>query len=115
MIAVIFEVELAEGRKGAYLDIAAEMRPLLEQVYGFLSVEGFQSLTNPDKLLLLSFFRDENAVAQWRRLNAHRGAQEQGRAGVFRDYRLKVASVVRDYGLSDRDQAPPDSLAAHHS
>ena len=114
MIAVIFEVELAQGRKGEYLDIAAEMRPLLEQIDGFLSVERFQSLTNPDKLLSLSFFRDEAAVADWRRLSAHRGAQSKGRSGVFKDYRLKVASVIRDYGLSDRAQAPSDSQEVHN-
>jgi heme-degrading monooxygenase HmoA len=114
MIAVIFEVELAEGRKDDYLDIAAEMRALLEQVDGFLSVERFQSLTIPDKLLSLSFFRDEAAVADWRRLTAHRGAQSKGRGGIFKDYRLRVASVIRDYGLSDRDQAPSDSRAAHN-
>ena len=113
MIAVIFEVKIAERRKPDYLSIAAQMRPLLEQVDGFISVERFQSLTNPDKLLSLSFFRDEAAVANWRALSAHRSAQTQGRGGVFTDYRLKVASVIRDYGMSDRDEAPADSLEVH--
>jgi len=113
MIAVIFEVELARGRKPDYLNIAAQMRPLLEQVDGFISVERFQSLTNPDKLLSLSFFRDEAAVAEWRKLSAHRDAQAQGRGGVFADYRLKVAHVNRDYGMTDRDEAPADSVEAH--
>ena len=113
MIAVIFEVELSEGRQDEYLDIAAGLRPLLEQVDGFISVERFQSLTNPDKLLSLSFFRDEAAVAEWRRLAAHRAAQTSGRGGVFRDYRLKVVKVLRDYGMSDRAEAPADSIEAH--
>lgn len=113
MIAVIFEVELAEGRKPDYLSIAAEMRPLLEQIDGFLSVERFQSLTNPDKLLSLSFFRDEAAVADWRRLTAHREAQAQGRGGVFADYRLKVAHVIREYGMWDRDEVPEDRVEVH--
>ncbi|MDR6264794.1 MULTISPECIES: antibiotic biosynthesis monooxygenase [Rhodobacterales] len=113
MIAVIFEVIPAEGRKAEYLGIAAAMRPLLEDVEGFISVERFQSLTDPDKLLSLSFFEDEAAVERWRALSAHRGAQAKGRGGVFTDYRLRVAHVLRDYGLTDRDEAPQDSRAAH--
>ncbi len=113
MIAVIFEVEPAEGRKDEYLDIAAEMRPMLNQVDGFISVERFQSLTDPRKVLSLSFFENEAAVTQWRTLNAHRGAQAKGRDGVFADYRLRIASVVRDYGMFDRVQAPIDSRKAH--
>lgn len=113
MIAVIFEVEPAPGRKDAYLDIAATMRPLLEEVEGFLSVERFQSLTNPGKLLSLSFFEDEAAVTRWRTLHAHRGAQTAGRDGLFAGYRLRVAHVLRDYGLNDRAEAPEDSVALH--
>ncbi|MEY8828116.1 antibiotic biosynthesis monooxygenase [Sedimentitalea sp. XS_ASV28] len=113
MIAIIFEVEPAEGMQDSYLDIAADMRPLAEQVDGFISVERFQSLTNPGKLLSLSLFRDEAAVQEWRRLDQHRRAQAKGRGGVFADYRLRVAHVIRDYGMTDRDQAPQDSIAAH--
>lgn len=113
MIAVIFEVIPGEGRKTEYLDIAAEMRPLVHEVEGFISVERFQSLTDPDKLLSLSFFEDEAAVARWRHLAEHRGAQAAGRDGLFSDYRLRVAHVLRDYGLHDRDEAPDDSRAAH--
>ncbi|WP_397541877.1 antibiotic biosynthesis monooxygenase [Roseovarius salis] len=113
MIAVIFEVIPAEGRKPHYLDIAAEMRPLAERIDGFISVERFQSLTDPDKLLSISFWQSEEAVAEWRRLAAHRKAQEQGRGGLFADYRLRVAHVLRDYGMTERDEAPADSRAAH--
>ena len=113
MIAIIFEVVPAKGQKDAYLDIAAAMRPLIDQIDGFISVERFQSITNPEKLLSLSYFRDEAAVKEWRELSGHRGAQTKGRADVFSDYRLKVAHVIRDYGMFDRDQAPKDSLAAH--
>lgn len=113
MIAVIFEVEPAEGRRDEYLDIAAQMRPMLAEVDGFLSVERFQSLTDPARILSLSFFEDEAAVARWRTLHAHRAAQARGRGGVFADYRLRVASVIRDYGMSDRAEAPEDSKAAH--
>ncbi|MDK3074035.1 antibiotic biosynthesis monooxygenase [Sedimentitalea sp. JM2-8] len=115
MIAVIFEVQPAQGRKEEYLDIAAKMRPLVEEVDGFISVERFQSLTNPDKLLSLSLFRDEEAVQNWRRLAEHRAAQAKGRGGVFSDYRLRVAHVIRDYGMFDRAGAPSDSIAAHDS
>ncbi|UWR14995.1 antibiotic biosynthesis monooxygenase [Sulfitobacter sp. M368] len=113
MIAVIFEVMPHPDRKGDYLDLAAEMKPLVDQVDGFISVERFQSLTNPDKLLSLSFFRDEEAVQNWRKLAAHRKAQARGRAGIFTDYHLRIAHVIRDYGLSDRDEAPDDSRASH--
>lgn len=113
MIAVIFEVRPAEGRKEDYLDIAARMRPMLEKMDGFISVERFQSLTDPDKLLSLSFWRDEEAVRAWRCLGAHRKAQADGRNGVFAGYRLRVAGVIRDYGLHDREQVPEDSLIAH--
>ena len=113
MIAVIFEVTPAQGRKEDYLDIAAKMRPLLSEVDGFISVERFQSLTDPDKLLSLSFFRDEAAVERWRTLAGHREAQAAGRGGVFAGYRLRVAGVIRDYGMDDRAEAPRDSRAAH--
>ncbi len=113
MIAIIFEVIPAEGHKEQYLDIAAAMRPLVEQVEGFISVERFQSLTDPSKLLSLSFWEDEAAVERWRQLEAHRGAQAKGRNGVFSDYRLRVAHVIRDYGMFARDEAPQDSREAH--
>ncbi len=113
MIAIIFEVEPAEGAAPEYLDIAAQMRPLAEQIEGFISVERFESLTQPGKLLSLSFWEDEAAVERWRKLAAHRAAQAKGRGGLFADYRLRVAHVLRDYGMSERAEAPADSRAAH--
>lgn len=113
MIAVIFEVIPAVGRKQDYLDIAATMRPMVDAVEGFISVERFQSLNDPDKILSLSFFENEAAVTRWRQLSAHRGAQTQGRAGVFSDYHLRIAHVIRDYGMFDRTEAPKDSRAVH--
>lgn len=113
MIAVIFEVWPAEGQRQRYLDIAAALRADLVQMDGFISVERFESLTEPGKLLSLSIWRDEAAVRSWRALMSHRKAQAAGRGGVFRDYRLRVASVVRDYGLTEREEAPADSRAAH--
>jgi len=113
MIAVIFEVEPADGRNQEYFDLAAEMRPMLDEVEGFISVERFQSLSNPRKILSLSFFEDEAAVAQWRTLSAHRGAQKKGRDGIFDNYRLRIATVIRDYGMFDRDEAPIDSRKEH--
>jgi len=113
MIAVIFEVHPDPDRKQDYLDIAAELKPELETVDGFISVERFQSLSDPDKLLSLSFWRDEDAVSCWRRTAHHRRAQADGRRGVFRDYRLRVSAVIRDYGMHDRTQAPDDSRDVH--
>lgn len=112
MIAVIFEVEPAEGRKQQYLDLAAEMRPLIEEIDGFISVERFESLVTPGKLLSLSLFRDEAAVAEWRRRAEHRAAQARGRADIFRDYRIRVCHVLRDYTMHRREEAPEDSRAA---
>lgn len=113
MIAVIFEVWPADGRKEAYLDIAASLRADLDGIDGFISVERFQSLTDPKKLLSLSFWRDEEAVRTWRNHAAHRTSQKKGRTGVFADYRLRIAAVTRDYGMTDRVEAPDDSRAIY--
>src|SRR5882672_404896 len=113
MIAVIFEVWPKPEHRGEYLDLAAELRPILEQIDGFISIERFESLTEPGKILSLSFFRDEQAVASWRALEQHRSAQAKGRAGIFRDYRLRIAGVIRDYGMFDREQVPADSQEFH--
>lgn len=113
MIAVIFELEPLPGKRDAYLAMATELRPLLEEIDGFVSIERFQSLSNPDKLLSLSVFRDEAAVEAWRTRMPHRRAQTAGRASVFHDYRLRVASILRDYGMHDRAQAPADSRRIH--
>ena len=111
MIAVIFEVE--PERREDYFRIAAELAPLLAEIDGFISIERFQSVSDEGRILSLSFWRDEAAVMQWRGMEAHRAAQADGRARVFRDYRLRVAEVVRDYGMWDRAQAPADSRRAH--
>lgn len=113
MIAVIFEVRPADGRTEAYLDLAAKLRDELARMDGFISVERFQSLTDPGKLLSLSFWRDEAAVAGWRNQSRHRATQSAGRSGIFAEYRLRVAAVLRDYGLDDREQAPDDSRVHH--
>ena len=113
MIAIIFESKPYPDQKDRYLDAAARLKPLLAEIDGFISVERFQSLTDPDKILSISFWRDEEAVAKWRQVEQHRRIQEAGRKAIFADYRLRVASVIRDYGLKDRDEAPADSKAAH--
>lgn len=113
MIAVIFEVVPAPGRKQEYLDLAASLRPDLEKMDGFVSIERFESLTDKAKVLSLSIWRDEEAVKRWRQFEGHRIAQAKGRDGIFADYRLRVASVIRDYGMFERGQAPADSRARH--
>lgn len=113
MIAVIFEVWPAEGQRETYLTLAARLREELSAIDGFISVERFESLTEPGKMLSLSFFRDEEAVNAWRNTPMHRATQAKGRGGVFRNYRLRVASVMRDYGMEERDEAPTDSRVAH--
>jgi len=113
MIAVIFEAWPAEGGKELYADLAAALGPQLASVDGFISVERFASLAEPGKVLSLSFWRDEEAVRSWRNRPSHRATQARGRGGVFTDYRLRVAAVLRDYGLRERVQAPEDSRDAH--
>ena len=114
MIAVIFEVWPAEGRKAHYMELAERLRDDLQRMDGFISVERFQSLTDPGKMLSLSFWRDEEAVAGWRNHANHRATQAAGRAGIFHEYRLRVADVLRDYNMTaDREQAPNDSQRVH--
>ncbi|TPH12101.1 antibiotic biosynthesis monooxygenase family protein [Litorilituus lipolyticus] len=113
MIAVIFEVYLAEGKTPEYLEIASELMPSLSKIEGFISIERFQSFTNDNKVLSLSFWQDEKAIKEWRTLESHRFAQSKGRGGVFEDYRLRVAGVIRDYGMNSRSEAPTDSRDLH--
>jgi len=115
MIAVIFEVQPAQGQRARYLELAAALRAELDAIDGFVSIERFESLSEPGKILSLSFFRDETAVAAWRNRPSHRATQALGRGGVFEDYRLRIAAVVRDYGMNDREEAPADSRAAFQS
>jgi len=113
MLAVIFELEPVASSKQQYLDIAADLRSELQVIDGFISVERFESLSQPGKLLSLSFWRDEAAISAWRNLADHRAAQTAGRGHLFSDYRLRVAEIVRDYGMNDRAMAPDDSQAIH--
>ena len=113
MIAVIFEFTPAEGRKQEYFDLAAGLKPELEKAEGFLSIERFESITTPGKFVSLQFWRDDECVRKWRNVQLHRQAQAKGRAGIFSSYRLRIATVARDYTHTDRAQAPSDSVAAH--
>lgn len=113
MIAVIFEFTPADGRKQEYFDLVAGLKPELEKAEGFLSIERFESITAPGRFLSLQFWRDEECVRKWRNLQQHREAQAKGRGGVFSGYRLRIASVIRDYTLEDRAQAPRDSVQVH--
>ena len=113
MIAVIFEVTPYLGQRGSYMQLAAKLAPQLEKIDGFISVERFESLVLPGKILSLSFWRDETAVKAWRNTEMHRAAQQAGRDGVFADYRLRIAAVVRDYGMTEREEAPVDSRVFH--
>ena len=113
MIAVIFEAETSAAHKKDYLDAAAVLRPKLDEFDGFISIERFESLTQPGKILSLSFWRDEEAVRNWRNMDAHRAIQAAGRDHIFADYRLRVAAVIRDYGMNEREQAPADSRERH--
>jgi len=113
MIAVIFEVIPNKGKKEEYLDIAAKLRPELDSIEGFISIERFQSFNDPEKVLSLSFWRDEESIQEWRNLEMHRYAQSKGRNEIFKDYHLRIATVVRDYGMFARKEAPEDSFKFH--
>lgn len=114
MITVIFEVWPKEDRAHEYFDIAAALRPQIENFDGFISIERFESLTNRGKFVSISYWRDEASVRAWRNVAEHRVAQAQGRAGIFDDYRIRVASVMRDYSMHARDEVPHDSRQAHN-
>ncbi len=113
MLAVIFEFEPHPERKQDYLDLAAALRSEVEKIDGFLGIERFESLTRPGHFVSLSFWRDEDALAEWRNVEQHRDAQRAGRDAIFADYRLRVAEIRRDYGLRDRAAAPADSRERH--
>jgi len=113
LIAVIFEFEPNAGKTDDYLDIASQLRPIVEKIDGFISIERFESLSQPGKILSLSFWRDEEAVNEWRNIAEHRQAQRDGRNDIFADYRLRIASVIRNYGMHDRDEVPEDSKEIH--
>ena len=113
MIAVIFEFTPAEGRFPDYMELVGTLKGDLEKADGFISLERFESITTKGKFVSLQFWRDEEAVRKWRTLQRHREAQKKGRAGIFASYRLRIASVVRDYTMDEREQAPADSLSFH--
>ena len=113
MITVIFEVWPNEDKSTEYFDIAASLRPALEKIDGFISIERFESVTQRGKFVSISFWRDEAAVQAWRNVEGHRMAQAKGRGSVFADYRIRVASVLRDYSMHARDEAPADSRSTH--
>ncbi len=113
MIAVIFEVLPAKGKKEEYLNVASQLKTQLQDIDGFISIERFSSLSEEGKILSLSFWRDEKAVTEWRNLESHRIAQSQGRNGIFANYRLRVGEINRDYGINDREESPNDSRMIH--
>ena len=113
MIAVIFEVEPKTGKTGEYLDIAAKLLPIVKEIDGFISIERFESLSQPGKILSLSFWRDEDAIKKWRNIEEHRQARHKGRNNIFSDYRLRIAKIARDYGMRARDEIPEDSRQFH--
>lgn len=113
MIAVIFEAVPKEGKTGEYVDIAASLKDELCKVPGFISIERFQSFADPGKVLSLSIWKDEAAVAQWRNVELHRMAQAAGRDHIFEDDHLNIAEITRSYGMHDRAGAPADSNNIH--
>jgi heme-degrading monooxygenase HmoA len=113
MIAVIFEFTPAEGRFKDYMDVVATLKAELAKAEGFISLERFESITNKGKFVSLQFWRDEECVRKWRNLQKHREAQKKGRGGIFKSYRLRIASVLRDYTMDERAQVPEDSLKVH--
>lgn len=113
MIAMIFEFWVNDDELDAYTRMSGNMRQLVDGIDGFISVERFRSEADPNKILALGFFRDEAAVQAWRNLPAHRQAQALGREKFFSHYRLRMAEVVRDYDMQQRDEAPADSKSIH--
>lgn len=110
MIVVLFELQAMPGQNQIYVDLVSKLTPMLEPMDGFISVECFQSTLNPEKVMSVTTWRDEESVVKWRNVDAHLSAQRAGRNKIFKDYRVRVTSVIRDYGLHEREQAPEDSL-----
>ena len=113
MIAVIFEFTPVEGRFPEYMKVVDTLREDLAKAEGFISLERFESITSKGKFLSLQFWRDEESVRKWRNLQKHREAQKKGRASIFASYRLRIAGVLRDYAMDEREQAPRDSVEIH--
>ena len=113
MIAVIFEFTPIEGRFADYKALAEGLADDVSRAEGFISIERFESISNKGKFVSLSFWRDEECVRKWRNLQKHREAQKQGRGGIFKSYRLRIAQVLRDYAMDERAQAPKDSIQVH--
>jgi heme-degrading monooxygenase HmoA len=119
VVIVVFQVEMNEGRQGEYFDAAAALRPELQKIDGFLSVERFESLSTSGRFLSLSFWRDAAAVAAWRCHAEHQAAQVRGKTEIFADFRISVAEVMRDYRLADRVRDvtaphPAEDAGAHN-
>jgi heme-degrading monooxygenase HmoA len=113
MVAVIFEVYPKLDSKQEYLDIAVELKPLLSEIDGFISVERYVSLQDENKILSLSFWKNEESILQWRNLEIHRKGQAKGVSHIFSDYRIRVGGIIRDYGMDNRNEAPIDSDTRH--
>ena len=113
MIAVIFEFTPKDGKFQDYYDLALGLNDVVKDFDGFISIERFESISNKGKFVSLSFWRDETAVKRWRNVQKHREAQAKGRGGIFKSYRLRIASVIRDYEMDKREQAPQDSRKVH--
>lgn len=111
MIAVIIELTPAEGRADDYFSMAKRLKADVETIDGFISVERFESVTQPGKFVSISFWRDEEALRSWRIHGRHQVAQRAGREGIFTDYRVRVAGVLRDYSMTERAQAADDQIA----
>lgn len=113
MIAVIFEFTPKEGKFEDYYELALGLNEEVKKFDGFISIERFESINNKGKFVSLSFWRDEEAVKNWRNMQQHREAQKKGRKSIFASYRLRIASVSRDYEMDKRAQAPQDSKKVH--
>ncbi|HJA07813.1 MAG TPA: antibiotic biosynthesis monooxygenase [Candidatus Mailhella merdigallinarum] len=108
-IVVLFEVTpTAEGRQ-RYLELAASLKKLLAEAKGFIRAERFSSLTEEGKLLSMNLWESEDDVDAWRNTLDHRISQMEGRNKLFKKYTITVASVIREYGNTSREQAPSDS------
>ena len=113
VIAVVSELWPYPDRRADYIALAKEIRPLLEAIDGFISAERFESCGEPGKYLSFSLWRDEAALARWRNLEEHRVIMAKGRGGILRDYRIRATSVLWDYSLESRADAPADSRALY--
>ena len=95
--AVVFTSTRTAGDNG-YGAMADAMGELAAQQPGYLGIESVRDGSGIG--ITVSYWRDESAARAWKDVAAHRIAQSRGRERWYEDYRVRIATVHRDYALA---------------